>query len=166
MVIFYKLLGMHPVILCGHYQHRLELAVKLGADVVINTNEQDPIDAVRKAFPGGCEFVVDAVGNTEIVNSALRLIKHDGSIFIYGIVRQDSLLLDIKHERTPGNFRIQSYQEENMFGTGEAHQQVENLLQLGCIDPKDFITHTIPMERFRGGVEIVRRKEGLKVQRS
>lgn len=163
MVLFCKLRGMLPVILCGHYKKRLELALKLGADLVINSNEQDPIDAVRELLRGGCDFVVDAVGNTKIVDTALQLIKHDGSIFIYGIVRQDSLLLNIKHEGVPGNFRIQSYQEENMFGTGEAHQEVENLVQLGCIDPKDFITHRIPLERIKEAVEIVRKREGLKV---
>ncbi|MHC4535377.1 MAG: zinc-dependent alcohol dehydrogenase [Planctomycetota bacterium] len=163
MAMFCKLQGMYPVILCGHYQHRLELALKLGADVVINTNGQEPIDAVRKLLPNGCDFVVDAVGNTEIVDSALRLIKHGGTVLIYGIVRQDSFSFNIEHGRVPGNFRIQSYQEESMLETGEAHQQVENLLQLGCIDPKDFVTHVIPLERIREGVEIVQRREGLKV---
>jgi threonine dehydrogenase-like Zn-dependent dehydrogenase len=163
MVLFCKLLGMYPVILCGHYQHRLDLALKFGADFVINTNEQNPIDAVIEALPGGCDFVVDAVGSTEIVDSALHLIRHDGSIFIYGIVRQDSLLLNIKHERVPGNFRIQSYQEENMIGTGEAHKQIENLIQLGCIDPRDFVTHRIPLERILEALEIVKKREGLKV---
>jgi threonine dehydrogenase-like Zn-dependent dehydrogenase len=163
MALFCKLQGMHPVIVCGHYQHRLELALKLGADTVINTTEQDPIDAIRKLAPNGCDFVVDAVGKTEIVNSALRLISHDGSIFIYGIVAQDSLVLDIKNERVPGNFRIHSYQEENMLGTGEAHRQVENFLQSGCIDPNNFVTHRFPLERIAEGVEIIRKRAGLKV---
>jgi threonine dehydrogenase-like Zn-dependent dehydrogenase len=163
LTLFCKLWGLYPVILCGHHRRRLELAAMLGADRVVNTRIQDPDEAIREILPGGCDSVVDAVGNAEIVECALRLVKHEGKVFVYGILQEGRLSLKINDERVPGNFQIRSYQEEDMFCTGEAHQQVENLLRSGCIDPKIFVTHTVPLERIVEGLDIVQKREGIKV---
>lgn len=163
MVLFCKLLGMYPIILCGHHYWRLERAKKLGADVTIDTKAQDPKKLVRDLLPGGCDFVVDAVGNAEIVKCSLRLIKHNGKIFIYGVVKQESILLGLRSGRAPDNFQIRCYQQENMFETGLAHQQIENLLHMGCITPQDFVTHVLPLERIREGIDHLQKREALKV---
>jgi L-iditol 2-dehydrogenase len=61
--------------------HRLELARKLGADLVVDVAEQDPIAAVQAATAGrGADAAIEAVGIAPTVQQALAVTRIGGNI--------------------------------------------------------------------------------------
>jgi threonine dehydrogenase-like Zn-dependent dehydrogenase len=52
-------------------KERLDLAKKMGADVVLNAKEVDVVDEVNKITKGfGTDIVVELTGNKTVVNDA------------------------------------------------------------------------------------------------
>src|SRR5215467_5313338 len=55
-----KALGAQPVILTGTRSRRLEMGRRLGADHVVNVNEEDPVEAVQRITGGkGVQYVLE-----------------------------------------------------------------------------------------------------------
>ncbi len=58
---------------------KLEIAKKLGADVIINAAKQDPVQVVAELTRGhGADVVVEAAGSEQSINQATEMIKHNG----------------------------------------------------------------------------------------
>ena len=94
-----RLKGAAGVIVAGHREKRLAIARQLGADLVVNTHQQDLAEAVGSFMkdsggPGSHALeigfqrpgvVIDAVGSSETFNTAVSLAGKEGSIHLYGL---------------------------------------------------------------------------------
>jgi len=78
--------GASLVIAVDVVDAKLAIAKELGADVVINALEGDPVAAVDDLTRGeGVDVAVDAIGGTGIgIKQALGMVAHNGTISIYG----------------------------------------------------------------------------------
>jgi threonine dehydrogenase-like Zn-dependent dehydrogenase len=67
-------------------ENKLEIARQLGADVAINANEVDPVNAVLELTDGvGVDVAIEAVGGTGAgIVQALGLVRHNGILALYG----------------------------------------------------------------------------------
>jgi L-iditol 2-dehydrogenase len=82
-----KLKGAYKVIVVDVLQGKLDLALKLGADLVINSTELDPVKEVKTLTNGkGADVVVEAAGTEESFNMATALLKHNGKFVFYSWV--------------------------------------------------------------------------------
>lgn len=73
--------GAGQIIVTDRSEHRLEIARKLGADIVVNIAEQDPVEAVREATGGlGADSVIEAVGATPAVKQSLLVARNGGNV--------------------------------------------------------------------------------------
>lgn len=82
-----KLKGAYKVIVVDVLQGKLDLALKLGADLVINSTELDPVKEVKTLTDGkGADVVVEAAGTEESFNMATALLKHNGKFVFYSWV--------------------------------------------------------------------------------
>ncbi|WP_245843817.1 zinc-binding dehydrogenase [Oceanobacillus rekensis] len=63
----------------------LELAKKLGADYVINSNTQNPVEAVKEITKGGADVSVDALGITETCLNGINSLKKGGRHLQVGV---------------------------------------------------------------------------------
>ena len=76
-----RLKGAGTIIVTDRSAHRLDLARKLGADVVVDVAEQDPIAAVQAATGGrGADAAIEAVGIAPTVQQALAVTRIGGNI--------------------------------------------------------------------------------------
>jgi L-iditol 2-dehydrogenase len=76
-----RLKGAGITIVTDRSAHRLDLARKLGADVVVNVAEQDPVAAVQAATGGrGVDAAIEAVGIAPTVQQALAITRIGGHI--------------------------------------------------------------------------------------
>ena len=76
-----KLRGAGTVIVTDLSPHRLELASQLGADVVVNVREADPVAAVHAQTDGqGAQAVIEAVGVAASVKQSLAVVRTGGHI--------------------------------------------------------------------------------------
>ena len=63
---------------------KLDLAKSLGADVVVNSREEDPVAKVKALTGGrGADVVVEAAGTAESFNAASAMIRHNGKFVFY-----------------------------------------------------------------------------------
>lgn len=66
---------------------KLNLAKSLGADVVINSKEEDPVARVKELTGGiGADVVVECAGTEESFNAASAMIRHNGKFVFYSWV--------------------------------------------------------------------------------
>ena len=65
---------------------KLDIAKKLGADVIIDANKIDPVERVLELTNSeGVDVAVDAVGGTGIgIVQALGMVRHNGLLALYG----------------------------------------------------------------------------------
>lgn len=84
-----KLKGAYQVIVVDVLEGKLNLAKSLGADVVINSTEEDPVAKVKALTGGrGADVVVEAAGTAESFNAASAMIRHNGKFVFYSWVTQ------------------------------------------------------------------------------
>lgn len=64
---------------------RANMALKSGADTVIDPTENDPVDRITSETNGGADVTFEVAGIEQTVNQAIASVKHDGSIAIVSI---------------------------------------------------------------------------------
>jgi L-iditol 2-dehydrogenase len=73
--------GAGTIIVTDIMPHRLSMAQRLGADVVVNASEQDPVRTVHEHTDGrGADCVIEAVGVTETVKQSVALVRTNGHL--------------------------------------------------------------------------------------
>lgn len=76
-----KALGASPVILTGTRSRRLAIGQELGADRVVNINDEDAVDVVRQLTGGiGADYVVESAGTEATINQAIHMTNRGGKI--------------------------------------------------------------------------------------
>jgi erythritol/L-threitol dehydrogenase len=69
--------------------NRLEVAHKAGADIVMNPDEVDVVDEVRKLTGGyGCDVYIEATGQPRGVTQGLQMIRRLGRFVEFSVLRE------------------------------------------------------------------------------
>jgi threonine dehydrogenase-like Zn-dependent dehydrogenase len=156
---FGRLRGLGFIGVIDPLPHKRELAVKMGADAVFAPDSPDLAGSVTsrgKPF----DVVIDAVGHAAIINTALPLIKMGGTIGVYGVIAEPAVT--IQKSAGPYNFNLIVHQWPTRWREREAQQPLCDWLRQGRIDPSEFITHDMPLERINEALEQVREGNVLK----
>ena len=92
-----KALGASPVILTGTRNKRLAIGRELGADRVININDEDAVAVVKQMTGGvGADYVVECAGTEATLNQAIHMSNRGGKICLAAFPHEDAKL-DIAH---------------------------------------------------------------------
>lgn len=82
-----KLKGAYQVIVVDVLEGKLNLAKSLGANIVINSGEEDPVAKVKALTGGrGADVVVEAAGTEASFHAASAMIRHNGKFVFYSWV--------------------------------------------------------------------------------
>lgn len=154
---YMRLLGAKEIVAVDRLDGRLERAGRIcGVDRAVNTARED-----LRAALGGRRFdvAVDAVGASEILLEASSFLKPGGRVGSMGVLRRGDTRVDIT--RLKNNTMIQLLNLPD----GEYAVMEENIrmIEEGRIDPRQFYSHVLPLEEIGTCLELVRRKEALKV---
>ena len=141
---FSKLLGLKTVITTDIDDEKVAFAKTMGADYAFNSRIFDINAEVKKLFPEGIDYVVDAVGFNDLINQAMEVIKYNGKICCYGISPQ--LGMTLNWSKAPYNWTIQFVQWPSKKEEAEAHAQVMAWINLGVLKPTDFISDVFDFE--------------------
>jgi len=78
-----KLTFKNPVvILIGHWENRLAIGKKFGAEYIINSRERDFVYEIEKNI-GKVDYLIDTVGEEVLLDSCFNFIKSDGKYLFY-----------------------------------------------------------------------------------
>ena len=86
-----KALGAGPVVLVGTQRDRGRLAIgrKLGADVLVNADRENAIEAVRRATGGrGAHYAMECSGAPHAVDQAARMVSRGGRICLAAFAKE------------------------------------------------------------------------------
>jgi len=139
-VIAAKQAGAAKVILAGlsRDRRRLDLALRLGADHVLNVEEQDLLDGLR-AIVQGVDVVVDTTGDPGGENMKRYLqAANQGAYLWVNCMDSGVPVRDVKRKY----LTVRS-------GRGRTYQAVERALQIitsGVLPLEDLCTHVFPLE--------------------
>lgn len=84
-VMVARALGAERVIVAGKRENRLRVAWALGADVVIDVEEEDTIERVKEMTQGlGADIVIECTGQLAVWEEAPDLVRPGGTIILFG----------------------------------------------------------------------------------
>jgi L-iditol 2-dehydrogenase len=130
--------------------YRLSVAARLGADLCINSREQDPVEAILEATKGrGVDVAVEAVGKKETYQQCLQVVRKRGKIIALGNMA-DTIVLNL--------FRLVSWEVSLIGTTGFTPLEIDRVLRLmasGKFDPKPLITHSYRLEEVQDAFELL-----------
>ena len=93
-----KTLGADRVIACDIVDERLEAALKMGADHVVNSAEKDLAGEVRKLCGGiGADAVIDITGAGKAIINSLKSVRAGGKVVCVGLPTQE-IPLDLTND--------------------------------------------------------------------
>jgi L-iditol 2-dehydrogenase len=150
-----KALGAVRVILTGTRAARLALGKELGADVVVNSREQDPVQAVRDVTGGrGADVTIDCAGGDDTFDQSIKMTKPGGRVilvaFYHGPVTADVA------DAVRRNLTIYTERGEGGTSVGRALA----LLAAGRVRAKPLVSQTFPLAEVHRGFEVVEQRIG------
>ena len=146
-----KLFGAE-VYATSRQQDKLDISLKMGADAVINTKEQNLHDEIVRLTRGEmCEVVIDNIGIKTSINDSLKLVCPGGRVIVAGY--NDPFF--------EADFWDVMKNEKEIIGirgmTRQDMAEIIHFVETGKIVP--FIFKTIPFEEINTGLNMLRTGE-------
>jgi 2-desacetyl-2-hydroxyethyl bacteriochlorophyllide A dehydrogenase len=133
---------------------RRALAAAMGADAVGGS-----LDELMGSRSNGFEYAIEATGVPAAAQTALRSLGRGGTMLVFGVAPSDAQL--------PLS-QFQVYNDEiTVIGSMAVLNTFEPAMRLmasGAIDTTRMLTHTLPLDQFADAVQLVRDRQGLKIQ--
>jgi len=155
-----RALGAGLIIAVESIPERMEMSRRLGANVVINPKEKDPVQEILALTGGrGVDVAVEAVGLQATFEAATNVVRRGGtvsSVGVYGLLPQVSM-----STFTP----TQSFLHRRIVTTlcPSGWERLDHLLALarwGNVDLSPLFTHRMGLREAPRAYEMFRSKEG------
>ena len=157
-----KALGAGPVILVGTRDSRLEIGKKLGADHILNiNNEKDIVQSVKSiAGDKGVDYVVECAGTEQALNDAIMMTNRGGKICLAAfphepvkiniphMVINNIYMYGIRGEGKSATHRAMAFMNEGRFDAKIVHTHTFNMKELPTA-----LKHA--RERIDGAIKVV-----------
>jgi L-iditol 2-dehydrogenase len=154
--------GASKVILTGidrDEKARLPKARELGIDHVVNVAQEDVTRIVEELTGGeGADVVIELAGAIPAIQQAFRLTRRLGRVGIIGQPPTDEVQIPYREALFRALTVVFSYSSKYT-----SWERVLSLFERGAIQPADFITHVLPLEKWKQGYELSRNGEAVKV---
>ena len=146
-----KALGAQPVILTGTRDRRLEMGKRLGADEVVNVNQEDPVEAVQRITGGkGVQYVLECSGAPNALNEAAKMVNRGGRICLAAFPAEP-VPVDLAH-LVRNNIYVFGIRGEGKSATHRAAA----LMAQKRFDAKMIHTHTFPLSEVPTAIRYAR----------
>ncbi|MGZ4205303.1 MAG: L-threonine 3-dehydrogenase [Actinomycetota bacterium] len=141
-------------------EFRADLAMKMGADRVVDPRSEDAVAAVLEETGGhGAEVVLEMSGVSDVIRSGLAMLAHGGRISLLGLP-SEQVTLDLTDQVIFKEATVQGVTGRELFKTW---QQTSRLLSSGMVDVTPIITHHFPLTAYEEAFETLRSGRSGKV---
>ena len=153
-----RLAGATQIIASDNYQHRLDAARELGADVAIQARAGAENEKILAATGGeGAHVVFEAAGENSAVETAMAVARPGARVVLIGIPDDD---------RT--SFRAAAVRRKGLTiavvrRMKHTYPRAIHLVEKGLVDVRSLVTHRFPLVEFQQAFDIAVRREGIKV---
>jgi len=150
-----KARGARPIIVSEPVALRREYAVKCGADHVVDPTHEDLTAFVMKETRIGVDYAIDVVGSQ--VWEGVKAARKGGTVLLFGFNAKAKPSVE-QHQITN--------REVSVLGTwlaNDSFPKAVKILESGALNLRPLIMHTLPLDRTREAIEILRRGEGIEI---
>jgi L-iditol 2-dehydrogenase len=107
---------------------RLERALKIGADAVVNLREEDGLEAIRRLTGGRkADLAIETAGNGRAAQSALQSVRRGGRVVLVGLPQEEATPVNIPYI-VDNEIDIRGvFRYHNTYPTGVAVMAAESL---------------------------------------
>ena len=153
-----------PVIVIGTNPERLEIAKKMGADFVIDSNQTpDTVAEVLRLTGGiGVDYVIESVGSEKTYEQAFKMLRRGGKLEAFGIVPQGRPAALEPYEFVLGEKKVSG----SCAGIGNNWGDAIKLLEYGIIDPKPMYSKAVPLRDLKSALYELHGGDGVRKNRS
>ena len=152
--------GADKVVVVDVLDGKLEMAGKLGADVVINSTKSNPVEIINELTSGrGADVVVEAAGSQDSFNTASEIVRHNGKFVFYSWVT-DPITLNISRWHDDGlefinTCLVHHTWRDRYVWTPDTLRPVIQ----GHIDIEPLVTHEFPLANIKEAFELADKDE-------
>ena len=144
--------GARQVLAVEPNEFRRGIAKQMGADVIVDPTQQDPVEAVFEATDGhGAEVVLEMSGVPAVIQQGTRMLAGGGRMALLGLP-EEPVTIDIAEHVIFKEARIFGVTGRELFRTWE---QTSTLLATGMVDPTPVITHRFGLEEYEQAFDAV-----------
>jgi threonine dehydrogenase-like Zn-dependent dehydrogenase len=154
-----RLLGAGLVIAVENMPRRQELAKHFGADVVVNFEDQDPVEAIMELTQGqGVDAAIEALGAQATFEACIKVTRPGGTISNVGYHGHGEY---VKIPRLAWGVGMSDKTIRTALCPGgkERMQRLLRLLETGRVDPTPLTTHTFAFDDLEKAFHMMETKE-------
>lgn len=144
-----KLLGVSSIAAVDIETEKLKLAEKLGADVVINSLEEDPVKRIFQEYKKGVDAAVETAGTPVTQEQCIRAVKSRGEVLFLGTAHKNVIFPPETFERIVRN-ELCIFGSWNSYSApypGKEWREIIRYLEEKKLSFEPLITQTYPLER-------------------
>ncbi len=138
-----KLMGASLIIGVDSDPVRLEMARKMGADVVLDFTQVDVVEEVKRLTGGGADVTVEALGTQGTFENALRCLRPGGTLSSLGVY---SGKLEMPYDAFAAGLGGHRIVTTLCPGGKERMRRLIATVQSGRFDPLPLITHRFGLD--------------------
>jgi L-iditol 2-dehydrogenase len=153
-----KTLGAGRVGIVDLVSSRLKEAESFGADITFNAEEPDWKEKLFEYFgQNGVDVVITAAPSVEAIENGYGIVKKGGKLLVFGGLPHGSVW-----NMDPN---VVHYREVTIFGSIDA--TIDDFRRAAAMAPsldlERFVTHTFILKDANQGMQVMKKREGLKV---
>ena len=147
-----KLKGATTIIVVETIPERIEMAKRVGADIVIDFKKADPVDEIMRVTNGrGVDVAIEALGLQSTFESCLRVLKPGGTLSSLGVYAEDLTIPLAAFHAGLGDHKIIT---SLCPGGKERMRRLMNVIASGRIDLEPLVTHRFRLEQIDEAYEL------------
>lgn len=137
---------------------KLEYARKCGAGITINSEKQDPKEAVYDAMPAGPDIIFEAAGPIKAAELAYRLCRRGTRLNMFGVTTPGTIAV------SPADIHFNEIKIDASFSVNSKSMlRAINLISKGLVDTRKIITHTFELKDIQKAFDKMSQKDRIKI---
>lgn len=151
-----KLMGATTIIAVDTVAARLVMAKRMGADIVVDFNKENPVEAIMRLTDGrGVDVAIEALGTQSTFESALRVLRPGGVLSSLGVYSSD---LTIPVDAITAGLSDKSIRMKLCTGGKERMRRVMSVISSGRIDLGPLVTHRFKLDQIEEAYDLFANK--------
>jgi threonine dehydrogenase-like Zn-dependent dehydrogenase len=147
-----RLMGASTVIGVDRLPARLDVARRLGTDLVVDASKSDPVSEIMRLTDGrGVDVAIEALGTQATFEAALRVLRPGGTLSSLGIYSSDLTLPYLAFAAGLGDHRIVT---SLCPGGKERMRRLLAVVGSGRVDLRSLVTHHFSLDRIEDAYEL------------
>lgn len=149
--------GAGRVIVAGTRASRLDLAMRFGADAVVNSRETDAVAAVRAELDGRlADVVIEIAGATAAQQQAVRLVRRGGRVVLAGACGAAAPVTFLADE----DLLTREIDLLPSFLSAGGFEPAIRMLERGDFDYASLVTHRFGLDEVRAAYDVIENRDG------